>query len=323
MLATIVEMIQNNPGVAKIKKLLKDMLYQCSSAAAGFLKKADAIYQLKRMQYPDSKELKEMKKSIDEVFSDLVLQFVNLDEERIEVEDAYKREYERHLKLSAEKAIKEILEKESNALGKNALFALHAEVGSVAPTESEEDKALWKQLEESQKQRRAAEEERKRVKEEERRKAKEKKEADLREYAEATEKWEKACEVVRKKRAAYVDEKVAAERRTLQGAADKERDKAVADAEKTISIERERKDDAARTLSALGVFQFGQKKAQKRIIEDAELRIARAEAALFEAKAAYKRDVAAMEQKIKKMETSLQWEAEKKFVMPDKPVKPS
>lgn len=121
----LVQSVQsNNPGMPKVKKMLRDMLRQYTDAAAECLKKADAVYQLKRIQYPDNKALKKMKKAMDECFLNLVLQFVNLDGERIESEDAYKANYEQHSNIAADQAVKEILESCGDVLSDAVIAAL-------------------------------------------------------------------------------------------------------------------------------------------------------------------------------------------------------
>lgn len=121
----LVQSIQsNNPGMPKVKKMLRDMLRQYTDAAAECLKKADAIYQLKRSQFPNHKSLKKMKKAIDEAFLDLVEQFVNLDGERIESIDAYKEIYMGHNTMTAEQASKDILTNCGDALSDFVVTAL-------------------------------------------------------------------------------------------------------------------------------------------------------------------------------------------------------
>lgn len=122
----LVQSIQsNNPGMPKVKKMLRDMLRQYTDAAAECLKKADAIYQLKRAQFPNNRTLKKMKKSIDGAFLDLVEQFVNLDGERIESVDAYKETYEGHNAMTAEQAIKDVLTNCSDVLSDSLISKLN------------------------------------------------------------------------------------------------------------------------------------------------------------------------------------------------------
>ena len=121
----LVQSIQsNNPGMPKIKKMLREMLSQYTEAAAECLKKADAIYQLKRVQFPNNKVLAKMKKAIDEAFLDLVLQFVNLDGERIESVDDYKAIYEEHSEIPTDKAVADILKLCSDELSASVVTAL-------------------------------------------------------------------------------------------------------------------------------------------------------------------------------------------------------
>lgn len=122
----LVQSIQsNNPGMPKVKKMLREMLRQYTDAAAECLKKADAIYQLKRAQFPNNKSLKKMKKSIDEAFLDLVEQFVNLDGERIESVDAYKETYEGHTAMTVEQAINDVLSNCSDVLSDSLISKLN------------------------------------------------------------------------------------------------------------------------------------------------------------------------------------------------------
>ncbi len=121
----LVESIRsNNPEMSKVKKMLRDMLRRYTDAAAESLKKADAIYQLKRAQFPNHKSLKKMKKAIDEAFIDLVEQFVNLNGERIESIDAYKEIYMGHNTMTTEQAIKDVITNNSANLSDSLLLQL-------------------------------------------------------------------------------------------------------------------------------------------------------------------------------------------------------
>ncbi len=121
----LVQSIQsNNPGMPKIKKMLREMLQQYTEAAAECLKKADAIYQLKRVQFPNNKALKKMKKAIVEAFLDLVVQFVNLNDEYIEFADTYKTTYENHTKTDAKQAVEDVLANCSDVLSASVMTEL-------------------------------------------------------------------------------------------------------------------------------------------------------------------------------------------------------
>ena len=117
---------KKNPGLAKIKKTLKTMLQKYTEFAADCLRKADMIYQLKCAQYPENSALKKMKKSIDDAFMDLVVQFVNLDGERIESRSEYMEVYQKHTKSQPDKAIADILKSYSDKLDKATVATLES-----------------------------------------------------------------------------------------------------------------------------------------------------------------------------------------------------
>lgn len=107
----------NHPGAAKVKKMVQDMLRRYSEASAEGLKKADAIYQIKRAQYPNHPALAVMKQAMDEAFLDMVVQYVNLDDERVESVDPYMYVYRLHSDAALADAVANVLENGGDALG--------------------------------------------------------------------------------------------------------------------------------------------------------------------------------------------------------------
>ncbi|MBO5868957.1 MAG: hypothetical protein J6Q54_08620, partial [Oscillospiraceae bacterium] len=123
---------QNNPGMPTIRKELRQMLRYHNGHGATYLKKADALYQLMRLRYPDAPALKTMKKAMDEAFLELVDQFVNLGEEKVTATDDYLEIYKSHGRKAATTAIKEILEICRDLLTPEMVAALEAASGKPA-----------------------------------------------------------------------------------------------------------------------------------------------------------------------------------------------
>lgn len=153
--------------------------------------------------------------------------------------------------------------------------------------------------------------------------AKAKREEALRKYNEEYKNWEAECEAIRAKRAAYVDEKIAAEKKALEDDAARKKDDAVLRANATIKSETGRKQTAESTLASLGVFKLGEKKNQKAIIEEAAKKISDAKDALISAEAAYKSEIAAADKAANNKTITFRNAAAKEYPMPDEPKKPN
>lgn len=175
-------------------------------------------------------------------------------------------------------------------------------------------------------EKRRREEEARRIAEEARRiaeaEAKAKYEEELQEYYEAHKKWEGECTEINVRRSAFVDSKIAGEKVAIESAAKQERDRIVSGASTTIAEQKKRKAEAEAILTALGVFKFGEKKAQKAAIEDATQKIVNAQGAIGTAEADYNRKLNSAETTAKAKEQAFRTEAVRAFPLPVEPKKP-
>lgn len=167
--------------------------------------------------------------------------------------------------------------------------------------------------------RKAAEEERKRKAAEE----KAKYEAAMQRYTEEHKQWETACAEIKKKRDAFVDERITNERTALRKQAEQKREQTVSSANAIVVEQTTRKDAAEATLASLGFFKFGDKKTQKAIIESAVSKINEAKLAISSAEATYKAEIEAIEKTVKNKTLSFRNLASKEYPMPEEPKKPS
>ncbi len=216
------------------------------------------------------------------------------------------------------------------ARARNADVHLTLNLTERKPETPEERAARLKAEEEA---RRKAEEERKR-KEEERRKAEEarrkaeaeakaKREEELRRYNEAHKKWESECADINIKRTASVDAQIAEEKAAIVNAATKKRDEVIAKANAVVKEQTERKALAESTLASLGMFKFGEKKAQKSIIEEATKLLTEAQASISSAESAYSTEIGEADKKAESKRPSFQKNAEIEFPLPIEPKKPN
>lgn len=169
------------------------------------------------------------------------------------------------------------------------------------------------------------EEERKRKAEERKQKEAERKAEEAKkteEYLKLHKQWEEQCREIGKKRSEYI----AAERDRLinkpMEKLAKKRDKAVKEANDTIAEQTKRKAEAEETLNSLGAFKFGEKKAQKAIIEEATNLITEAQSALYSAESEYTVAVAKLNKDTAKKIGAVENEAKHRFVLPKEPRKP-
>ena len=216
------------------------------------------------------------------------------------------------------------------ARARNADVHLTLNLTERKPETPEERAARLKAEEEA---RRKAEEERKR-KEEERRKAEEarrkaeaeakaKREEELRRYNEAHKKWESECADINVKRTASVDAQIAEEKAAIVNAATKKRDEVIVKANAVVKEQTERKALAESTLASLGMFKFGEKKAQKSIIEEATKLLTEAQASISSAESAYSTEIGEADKKAESKRPSFQKNAEIEFPLPIEPKKPN
>lgn len=179
-----------------------------------------------------------------------------------------------------------------------------------------------------------AEEEKRKIKEEERQKAEEarrkaeaeakvKREEELRRYNEAHKKWESECSDISARRTAFLDAKIAEEKKALEKAATKKRDEAIAKATALVKEQTDRKSAAETALSSLGVSKFSEKKAQRTIIEEANKMLSSSQAIISSAEATFKAEICEVNRKAENKRSTFQRDAEKNFPLPVEPKKPN
>lgn len=216
------------------------------------------------------------------------------------------------------------------ARARNADVHLTLNLTERKPETPEERAARLKAEEEA---RRKAEEERKRKKEERRKaeearrkaeaEAKAKREEELRRYNEVHKKWESECADINIKRTASVDAQIAEEKAAIVNAATKKRDEVIAKANAVVKEQTERKALAESTLASLGMFKFGEKKAQKSIIEEATKLLTEAQASISSAESVYSTEIGEADKKAESKRPSFQKNAEIEFPLPVEPKKPN
>ena len=252
------------------------------------------------------------------------------EERKRKAEEARKAEEERKRKAEeARKAEEERKRKAEEASKAEEERKRKAEEARKAEEERKRKEEEARKAEEERKRKeeeaRKAEEERKR-KEEARQKAeaevKAKREEELRKYKEAHKKWESECADITAKRSAFVDAKIAEEKATIVDAATKKRDDAIAKATVVLNEQKDRKALAESTLATLGVFRFGEKKAQRSIIEEAEKLLAEAQASISAAESSYQMDISEADKKSESNRAEFQITAEKDFPLPKEPKNP-
>ncbi len=153
--------------------------------------------------------------------------------------------------------------------------------------------------------------------------AKKKLENDRREYNDAVKKWESECAKINEKRTSYVNDKLAEEKKQLVAAAAKRKEEAIARANAEMKKQADRKSAAESALASLGLFKFGEKKAQKAIIEDAEKKTADAQSSISAAEAAYSSGIVQADANASSKSFEFQQAAEKQYPLPIKPSKPA
>ena len=208
------------------------------------------------------------------------------------------------------------------ARARNADVHLNLLITAKKP-ETPEERAKRMAEEEAQ---RKADEERKRLEAEARQKAeaeaKAKREAALRKYKDDHKKWEDECETVKSRRALYAKKLAESEKTALENAAAKKHNDALVTANDIINSETKRKAAAETALASLGFFKFGEKKANKLIIEDATQKISNAEREITTAESEYKQAMAAADKKVKDKEIAFRNAAAKEYPMPEEPKHP-
>ena len=106
-------------------------------------------------------------------------------------------------------------------------------------------------------------------------------------------------------------------------AATTKRDEVIAKANAVVKEQTERKALAESTLASLGMFKFGEKKAQKSIIEEAAKLLTEAQASISSAESAYSTEIGEADKKAESKRPSFQKNAEIEFPLPIEPKKPN
>lgn len=190
-----------------------------------------------------------------------------------------------------------------------------------------EQERLWiaeekRQAEEkARKERETAEAERQRIEEAKKKEEFENQER-IRKYKEAHDKWLFDCEETKTKRSNRVSELIEEEKAKLLKEASKRRNDSLNAVNKLIENETNRKSLAESTLSSLGLFQFGEKKKQKSIIEEASVKISNANKEIESVENIYVSEVSTIDEVVKKKLSSFQESVAEEIPMPEKPVKP-
>lgn len=135
-------------------------------------------------------------------------------------------------------------------------------------------------------------------------------------------KWETERDSVTSERKKEIESLLDAEKKKIESAAKEKHDEAVKQNKDLISELTIKKGEAELKLSSLGIFKFGEKKAQKAIIEEAERKIAEAKAAIDSAEAEYRSEVESFDEKYSAAEKKIRAKVEKKYPLSKEPVKP-
>ena len=131
-----------NADVGKFKKNLKDMLGRISKYAETELRKAEFIYTLKRMQYPDDQNIEDLKEAVERLV-ELTTQTVNLDGQEIKAESSYAAKVKERIDKQTTDAVDSMTEdQEFNNNKKNVYILKEAQkgCGTVPVKEAEEEK---------------------------------------------------------------------------------------------------------------------------------------------------------------------------------------
>jgi len=140
-------------------------------------------------------------------------------------------------------------------------------------------------------------------------------------YAAELKAWEQTCGEIRAQREQRVSELLEEKRVELKKEAQSNYDVAVTAANKRKEAAQQKKSDAEKRLSTLGIFKFAEKKEANAIIQAAEGEIQTAESALIAAKQSLDKELAAIPAKINAQKNAIAWDVEKEYPLPTKPVK--
>ena len=184
-----------------------------------------------------------------------------------------------------------------------------SEAESAAEKKREEEKAKAEAEKKAEAERKVAE---KKAAEEKEKKA----------YEKALGDWKQAVQKTETARKNELSRRRKAQEKTLTEKYQKEYEAAKSAANKAKKAAEDKKKKAEETLASLGVFKFGEKKAQRALIAEAEAEIAAAEQAKEAAAAAHTQAIAGMADEMENYVASQTKAVEKQFPIPAEPKKP-
>lgn len=152
--------------------------------------------------------------------------------------------------------------------------------------------------------------------------AKKAEEAEKKQYAANLESWNNRCSEIKAKREGKIKEAVAEEKARIENEAKAKYESTVAANQAVIDQQTKRKSEAEQVLPTLGMFKFGEKKAQRAIIEEAQKKIIDAKSAISFAESEYKNQLAKAAQMANDKEKSIRKTVEQKLPFPTEPKKP-
>ena len=187
----------------------------------------------------------------------------------------------------------------------------------LSAEEREQQRLRREQEERERREREAAQ--RRRAEEEARKKADREAEA-RRAYEEACGKWEKQKQIILDQREQELKNRVAAFEKGKRKALEETRSAELKAARELCEQGQSEAEAAAKALEALGFFQFGEKKEQKRRLEEAQKKLARGKSELENAKNRYDQATAELRDKVNSLTAELRAEIEKKLPLPIHPL---
>ena len=140
-------------------------------------------------------------------------------------------------------------------------------------------------------------------------------------YAAELKAWEQTCGEIRMQREQRVSELLEEKRATLKKEVQSTYDAAVAAANKRKEAAQQKKTDAEKRLSTLGLFKFAEKKEANATIQESENEIQAAESALVAAKQTLDKGLATIPTTINSQRYIVSREVEYEYPLPTKPVK--
>lgn len=141
-------------------------------------------------------------------------------------------------------------------------------------------------------------------------------------YYSQRKQWQQECDRIKSQCAKEVDRQVQKAQSELQKAAKEKYDKACALHGETAEQYKKRKAYAEAELAALGFFKFAEKKEQKAIIDDAMVKIQKANAQIRAAKELYDSECADAVKKAQSKKTAIAALVEKEYTLPARPALP-